>query len=349
MNRNNNRDATGTGFAYSARTNFGSHVSIALIAASIVVGIVSETSAGQTKTSVTARLSFTASPTHSGIIVAKAKGWYDAADLDVTVGEGTGSASTAQLVGAGHDTFGMVNADVAIRSISTGSPIKMVGMPVADSAYGIICRADTGIKTPADLAGHSFFENASSTSFIQAPLFLKKVGVPLDKFHMQSVSASTLVPGIMSGRYDCIGSLESQVSQYIIDGKPSVFFKFSDYGLPPDGITIVANTEYIASHPDVVRKFVQITDRGYDWAFDHPDEMYALMKGQFGNYAYNPKMTAAALVVFGALRKKDTGKKTGYIDEPSITALSSMLRIDFGVTNMPPASKLYTNEFVGTP
>jgi NitT/TauT family transport system substrate-binding protein len=327
-----------------ARTTLG------LISVFVALGISQQPAVAQTKTAVTVRLSFTASPTHSGVIVAKAKGWYDEAGLDATIGEGTGSASTAQLLAAGNDTFGLVNTDVVIRSISTGSPLKIVAIPIADSAYGIACRADTGIKKPADLAGHGYFDSAFSTSYLQAPIFFRKTDVPQDKVNIQSVAASTLVPGIMSGRYDCIGAIESQISQYVISGQQPVFFKFSAYGVPQDGIALVANTNYIANHSDVVRKFVRASDRGYDWAIGHPDEMYPIMKGLFPNYSYTPETTTNALKVFSTLDKQQpSGVARGYIVPSSVTELSSMLETDFGVTNMPKPDQIYTNEFVEGP
>ena len=51
---------------------------------------------------------------------AKARGYYEAEGIDLDIGDGAGSAKSAQLVSAKQDTFGLVDAMVTTNSIAKG-------------------------------------------------------------------------------------------------------------------------------------------------------------------------------------------------------------------------------------
>lgn len=48
---------------------------------------------------------------------------------------------------------------------------------------------------------------------------------------------------------------------------------YADYGIPTAHTTVIAaNERYLAENPDTARRFVQATQRGYEYAADHPRE-----------------------------------------------------------------------------
>ena len=50
---------------------------------------------------------------HAPFFLALDRGYYKAEKLDVTIGDGKGSANTVQLIGSGADTFGWADSAVA--------------------------------------------------------------------------------------------------------------------------------------------------------------------------------------------------------------------------------------------
>src|SRR5262245_48186047 len=69
---------------------------------------------------VTFRLDWIYQGPHAGFLVAQDKGYYTQAGLNVDLGPGKGSGSTAQLVGSKATQFGFADGFVVGNSISKG-------------------------------------------------------------------------------------------------------------------------------------------------------------------------------------------------------------------------------------
>ena len=56
-------------------------------------------------------------------------------------------------------------------------------------------------------------------------------------------------------------------------------FTEPDYGVPgnADTIGIITSNKTISSNPTLVRKFVQATKKGYEYAYSHPDDAAAIL------------------------------------------------------------------------
>ena len=56
-------------------------------------------------------------------------------------------------------------------------------------------------------------------------------------------------------------------------------FTEPDYGVPgnADTIGIITSDKTISSNPTLVRKFVQATKKGYEYAYSHPDDAAAIL------------------------------------------------------------------------
>ena len=76
---------------------------------------------------VTMRLDWLFQGPNVGFIVAREKGFYQDAGLDVDIGPGKGSGSTAQLVATKASQFGFADGYVVGNSVSKGLKLKMVG------------------------------------------------------------------------------------------------------------------------------------------------------------------------------------------------------------------------------
>src|ERR1700716_2392532 len=63
---------------------------------------------------------------NDGFMVARDKGYYEAAGLDVTIDSGKGSGSTAQLIANKVAQFGFADGYVVGNSVSKGMNLKMV-------------------------------------------------------------------------------------------------------------------------------------------------------------------------------------------------------------------------------
>jgi NitT/TauT family transport system substrate-binding protein len=118
-----------------------------------------------------------------GFMLARDKGYYRDAGLDVTVTSGKGSGTTAQLVASKASQFGFSDGYGVATGISKGLPIKTVGSVFRKNPAAMIVLADSGIASPKDLEGKTVAMTAGSGQFQQWPAFAKGAGIDASGRH----------------------------------------------------------------------------------------------------------------------------------------------------------------------
>ena len=116
-----------------------------------------------------------------GFIMARDKGFYRDAGLDVTVTSGKGSGTTAQLIASKASQFGFSDGYGVATAISKGMPIKTIGSVFRKNPAALIVLADSGITTPKDLEGKTVAMTAGSGQFQQWPAFATGAGIDVYK------------------------------------------------------------------------------------------------------------------------------------------------------------------------
>src|SRR5262249_58838061 len=92
-------------------------------------------------------------PAFAPIQLAKGKGYFADAGLDVTYAVGRGGVDVAKQVGAGNAPVGGIVADGPIVVRQNGVPIKIVALFGGRGFMQLVARADSGIEKPSDLKG----------------------------------------------------------------------------------------------------------------------------------------------------------------------------------------------------
>ncbi len=138
---------------------------------------------------VTMRLDWLYGGPNVGFIVAKEKGFYEKAGLDVDVGPGKGSGSTAQLIATKQSQFGFADGFVVGNSVSKGLQLKMVGSIYRRNPTAVVVLADSDIKTPKDLEGKTIAIPTGAAQFQQWPAFVKGCNLDLSKINVVNRSS----------------------------------------------------------------------------------------------------------------------------------------------------------------
>src|ERR1700681_4824577 len=92
-------------------------------------------------------------PAFGPIQLAKGKGYFSQAGLDVSFAIGRGGVDVAKQVGAGNALIGGIVADGPIMVRQNGVPIKIVAVFGGKGFMQLVVREDSGIEKPADLKG----------------------------------------------------------------------------------------------------------------------------------------------------------------------------------------------------
>jgi NitT/TauT family transport system substrate-binding protein len=81
---------------------------------------------------------------HTPFYLGVQRGYYREQGIDLTIGEGKGSASTVQVVASGGDTFGLSDSSSIITGVVRGAAVRAVMSITNRSPYTVEVRRDAG-------------------------------------------------------------------------------------------------------------------------------------------------------------------------------------------------------------
>jgi putative hydroxymethylpyrimidine transport system substrate-binding protein len=252
---------------------------------------------------MTVLLDWFVNPDHAPLIVAREKGYFTDAGLDVELIAPADPNDPPKLVAAGR-------ADIAVSyqpqlhvQVEAGLPLVRIGTLVATPLNSLVVLKDGPIKSIADLKGKKVGYSIGGFEDAILGKMLSKAGLSLKDVTLINVNFS-LSPSIISGQVDAvIGAFRNfELNQMDIVGKPGKAFYPEEEGVPPyDELILVANKESLSN--DRLRRFVNAVERGTQFLVNHPDEAWNLFIGAHKdlNDELNKRAWAATLPRF-ALR-----------------------------------------------
>jgi NitT/TauT family transport system substrate-binding protein len=209
-------------------------------------------------------------PEHGGYYQALAKGYYRDEGLDVEILPGGPNAQVMAGVATGRAQLGMTNGDDVMVAVSRGVPLKIVAAEMQRDAQGILYHESNPVHELRDLNGKTVMAGAGSVwiQFVQ-----QKYGI---KFNLMP-----LVGDLARFMND-----ERFVQQCFVTNEP--FFArqrgakvgallIAHPGYEPYRVMFTSD-KFLQEHPDVVRKFVRASIRGWiDYLTGDPAPANALL------------------------------------------------------------------------
>jgi NitT/TauT family transport system substrate-binding protein len=224
---------------------------------------------------VSVRLSYTPFAAHIPVYVAKAKGYYDAAGLDVDIVSGRGSVFAATTVGASKEEFGISDAASVLTARAKGVPVIAIGNLQQDNGAALIARGQTGINKVEDLKGRNvgIFPGSTTTIFLEA--LLKKHGLTMNDVKAVTWRPGTDLPLLLDGKIDAeVTVYNNEVTAWKIQ-HPELKLKvwtMASLGFDTPGYALITSEAYAKAHSSVVSGFAKATFRAEDYALKHPEE-----------------------------------------------------------------------------
>jgi NitT/TauT family transport system substrate-binding protein len=211
-------------------------------------------------------------PFHLGI----ERGFYREAGIELTVGEGQGSARAVQLVAAGSDTFGLSDGASIINGVVRGAPVQAVMGIMNRSPFAVIVRADSGVRRIQDLAGRTIAATTGEAGLVMFPALLRANGMAPDSVRFLRVDgAGKLVATLENRTIGMLGGVENQALILPQRGLEVTSLLYADLGANTMGLALHATRDTIARNPDMVRRFIRATQRAFDTAEREPEAAVA--------------------------------------------------------------------------
>jgi NitT/TauT family transport system substrate-binding protein len=243
-----------------------------LLATALACGVFA-TSGAHAADKVTVQLKWVTQAQFAGYYVAAAKGLYKDAGLDVTINPGGPDVAPPQVIAGGGADVVIDWMPSALASREKGVPLVNISQTFKRSGLELTCRKDTGIKTPADFKNKTlgvwFGGNEYPFLSWMAKLKLKTDGSPGG---VKVIKQGFNVDPLLQKQADCISTMTYNEYWQVIDAgyKPDqlVVFKYSDEGVATleDGLYALEPKLKDPAFVAKLAKFVQATEKGWDWA-----------------------------------------------------------------------------------
>jgi NitT/TauT family transport system substrate-binding protein len=293
----------------------------------------------------TFQLNYPAAGFNAGFELAAKNGYYKDAGLDVKIEPGNGSQITAQLVAAGKVDLGFADSAPVMKLVSSGAKIKVLATILQGNPNQVTALTKTGIKSIADIKGRSVaVPNAGSQSSM-FPLVLAASGLKETDIKLVNMPPDSMTAALLQGQVDVIlGSIDYFAIQLKSFGADTTNFPFIDHGAPTVSTSIIASESFLVAHPDVAKKFVAASLKGWYAALDNPADAVAAMKSMFPDASEKlaPAQLDATKYLMCVNRAKFVGKATPEQWSDTVKILSQIGILPTEV----PATTYYTYEFL---
>lgn len=270
-------------------------ISRLFVGAAIVSGLaLAAGNAVAANTPVTFQLNWVAGGANAGFAAAVAEGFYRDVGLDVTLVQGNGSGNTAQLVANGRSEIAYADAVAVSQLIAKGAPMKVLSTVYQSNPNEVSALKKTGIKSIKDLAGKKVGVPSGSSQTTMLPLLLKANNLKEADVNLINMPPTAMVPSLLQGQVDAIlGSVDSYQIQLEAQGAQTDNFMFADHGVPTVSTSIFASDSYIKNNPEVIKKFIAASLKGWYFALDNPEKAVKDLKSVFPEM--NEKLATAEL------------------------------------------------------
>lgn len=228
---------------------------------------------------VTFMLWWTPDADHSGIYVAKEKGWFKEAGLDVDI-IAVSQAGSEHAVAEGTADFSLSTTANVVNYDATmdAGLVEVMQFNYKPSAVWCSKKSNTAISSPKDFSGKTFATFGTSEDIAVVKRMIEFDGGN-PEFDSVTVGTSTFET-VASGQADFGAFYRTwEGVQADIEGPEMNCFVPSDYGVPgnPDPIGLITNQKMINEEPDTVRAFTKAALKGYEYAREHPGEIAQIL------------------------------------------------------------------------
>jgi NitT/TauT family transport system substrate-binding protein len=244
---------------------------------------------------------------HGGYYAALVRGYYREAGLDVTILAGVPNTPVIQEVATAQVTFGVDNADKLLLARAQKAPVTAVMAPLQTSPRCLIVHKKAGIKDFEDLHDMTIAvtTGAAFADYLRVRMPLKNV-----KF----VPYTNLEAFLSDDNYAQQGYVFSEPYVARQKGGDPQILMLADLGFNPYTSLLLANEAEIRRRPDLVRRMVAASVRGWQDYLDNPQPTNEYIHEKnpamdMGTLAYGAK-TIAPLVLTDESRSGGLGTMT---------------------------------------
>ena len=225
---------------------------------------------------ITFCLDWTPNTNHTGLYVADALGYYKDAGIDITIVQPPEDGAV-QCCASGQAQFAINAQDTIAAAYDMEVPLEVttVAAILQHNTSCIMSRAGEGMDTPKGLEGKQYSTWESPVELAMMKYVMEQDGGDFGKV--------TLIPNVITDEPAALEAKQTD-SVWVFYGWSGInaelknvacdYWYFKDISSELDYYTpiILANNEFLEKNPEVAKKFMEATAKGYEYAANNPKE-----------------------------------------------------------------------------
>ncbi|MEH6546388.1 MAG: ABC transporter substrate-binding protein [Sneathiella sp.] len=228
---------------------------------------------------LTLQLKWVTQAQFAGYYVAKDKGFYKDADLDITIKPGGPDVAPSQVIAGGGADVVVDWMPAALATREKGVPLVNISQVFAKSGMMLTCRKDMGVETANDFKGKTlgvwFFGNEYPfLSWMDTLGFSTSGSNPDIKVLKQGFN----VDPILQKQAACVSTMTYNEYWQVLDAglttEELTVFKYEEQGVATleDGLYVMEDSLKDDAMVDKLARFVAASLKGWEYAVANPDE-----------------------------------------------------------------------------
>ena len=271
---------------------------------------------------------WTAQAEFAGYYVAKEKGFYREAGLDVKIQHPSLASSVYHRLETDECDAGMFAMMSAMELVSNGSSLVNNFQTSMNSSYLIVSRWG---KNPETQKGMRVAVYNSEPNYLTL-MMDKRVKMNYDLIHFTEG-----VNVFLSGAVDAMVVVSYheyyQLMQAGFKMPDEGLYRFSDHGYNIQENGVYVKREYYETHPKQVKAFADASRKGWEWAAEHPDEALDIVMKyvKADNVHTNRVMQKLMLKEILRLQKDPDSGKREFRVRPDMVKKANQLMLESGM------------------
>jgi NitT/TauT family transport system substrate-binding protein len=286
-------------------------------------------------------------PAFAPFQIAKAKGYYKDAGLDVDFQVGKGGADVAKQVAVGNADLGGGIGDTPLIVRANGLTVKGVALLGGKSLTALYVRKDAGVKGIADLKGKNVGVLAfQDTTYYNLLAMLASAGLKKDDLSVQAVGPAGVVQLMISGGLQAISGVPEWAAAVEAAGIPLDRYAI-DQIFPAMAQAILASDKAIAERPKAVQGFVSATLKALNEIVADPEKASKEYVAAVPQHAGKEKVMEAIMRRYvEQVYAPATGFKVGQFDKARMEKVQKFYVDSQIVEKAVAIDDTFTNQFV---
>lgn len=296
-------------------------------------------------TKITVVLDWTPNTNHTGLYVAQANGYFEAAGLEVEIVQPPEDGAVA-MVASGQAQFGIDFQDylAPVFTADEKMPVTAVAALIQHNTSGIISLQEDQIASPKGMEG----KNYATWDLDLEKAIIRNV-VETDGGNYDNIN---LIPEYVT---DVVTALQADIDAvwiyYAWDGIAAEqagletnYFYFKDINPVFDYYSpvLIANDNFLAENPEIAKAFLKACRQGYEYAIENPEAAADILVEAVPEL--DRELVVASQIWLADQYKADVDQ-WGYIDAERWDAFYAWL-YENGLSEEIPAGYGFTNEYL---